>query len=134
MVISLQDWRENRQPLPPLSNVDWTVIETARADGSLSLNPDGVRAHLARALVGIAVPHGLADEKLEALRRFSVRAWHWDVIRQKDLRAFLEAGFSRIHVLEIVSHVGLTRGFTPSIEYEASPSRSRRATVHCHCG
>ena len=134
MVISIQDWRENRQPLPPLGKSDWTVVETARTDGSLSLNPDGIHARLARALFEIPVPRSLTDKKLEALRRFAVRAWHWDVIRQKDQRAFLDAGFSRIHVLEILSHIGMRRGFTPSIEYDATLSSPRRGAVHCHCG
>jgi hypothetical protein len=134
MVISLQDRRENRQPLPPLGKTDWTIVETARTDGSLSLYPEGIRARLARALFNIPVPHSLANKRLEALRRFAVRAWHWDVIRQKHQRAFLDAGFSRIHVLEILSHVGMKRGFTPSIEYETMPSSPRRGAVHCRCG
>jgi hypothetical protein len=133
MVISFQDWRENRQPLPPLGKSDWAVVEAARNDGSLSLNPEGLRARLARAVFNIPVPHSLTDKKLEALRRFAVRAWHWDVIRQRHQRAFLNAGFSRIHVLEILSHIGMRRGFTPSIEYETMPS-PRPGAVHCRCG
>ena len=134
MVISLQDWREGRKIVPSPGELDWNVVEMARTDGALSLNPDGVLARLARKLLSVPVAHRLPDEKLEALRRFSVRAWHWDLIRDKDLRAFLDAGYSRIHVLEILSRIGMIRGFTPSIEYEARPHASRGRSLHCRCG
>lgn len=125
---------------------DWRVIEMAREDGRWSLNPNGLLARLARFL-GVSTADGLADSKLEALRRFSVRAWYWDLIRTKDTRAFLEAGYSRIHVLEILSHVGMNRGFTPSIQEEAgefaptfrsggqaSKLSRRHDASHCRCG
>ena len=121
MVVSLDTRRSQRSPATLLSTLDWSVVEAGRTDGALSLNPDGLRAGLARRLLGIFVPQGLADPRLEALRRFAVRAWHWDVIRDKDLRAFMAAGYNRAHVLEILSHVGMARGFTPSIEYVSEP-------------
>lgn len=98
-----------------LSYLQWKVVEMAREDGPRSFNPDGFFAGIAR-FIGIPVPNGLASEGLEALRRFSVRAWYWDLIRTKDLRAFLEAGYSRRHVLEILSRISMTRGFMPTIE------------------
>ena len=120
MVTFTQDWREKRQVMPPLSTVEWKVVAAAQVDSTLSVNPDGLAARAARAF-GIQVEQSLADTGLEALRRFSVRAWHWDLIRDRDLRAFLDAGFTRLHVLEILSRVGSVRGFTPSIEYDAMP-------------
>ena len=115
MVISLQKWRAARQALDPLSDLDWRVIEIARADGPRSLNPDGIAARLLR-LLGARVARRLANQGLEALRRFSVRAWYWDLIRTRDLEALIEAGYSSVHVQQILAHVAAFRGFTPSIQ------------------
>ena len=133
MVISIQEWRENRTPSKPLNQLGWEVVEMARTDGPLSLNPNGLFATIA-SLFGVPVTGGLADKKLEALRRFSVRAWHWDLIRAKDVRAFIAAGYSRTNVLEILSHVGMARGFTPSIEADTERFSSRNHSLHCRCG
>ena len=134
MVISFQDWREGRNASQPLSEFDWKVVETARSDGPRSQNPNGFLAWLARNLMGVRVAHGLADRKTEALRRFAVRAWYWDLIRTKDVRAFVDAGYSRINVLEILSQVGLTRGFTPSIDDDYARPSPRRPAADCRCG
>ena len=115
MVISLQKWRAALKAQGPLSDLDWRVIEIARADGPRSLNPDGIAARLMRFL-GARVARRLANEGLEALRRFSVRAWYWDLIRARDLKALLEAGYSSAHVQQILAHVAAFRGFTPSIQ------------------
>lgn len=115
MVISLQKWRAARQAQGPLNELDWRVIEMARADGPRSLNPDGVAARLLRVL-GARVAGRLANEGLEALRRFSVRAWYWDLIRTRDLQALLEVGYSSAHVQQILTYVAAFRGFTPSIQ------------------
>ena len=102
-----------------LSYLDWKVVEMARADGPRSLKPDGFLARLSRDLFGLPVATRLANDGLEALRRFSVRAWYWDLIRARDMRALFEAGYSHPHVLEILAHVAEFRGFAPSIQ-EAS--------------
>ena len=121
-----------------LSFLEWKIVEMAREDGARSFNPDGFVAGVAR-LVGMRVGQRLANDRLEALRRFSVRAWHWDLIRTKDVRAFLNAGYSRIHVLEILSHVGLSRGFTPTIQEPIDDMsklhrHSRSHGSRCRCG
>jgi hypothetical protein len=133
MVTSILDWREGRS-VNPLSQLDWKVVDTARADGPRSLNPDGFFAWLIRTVFGISVPRSLANERLEALRRFAVRAWYWDFIRSKDIRAFFEAGYSRTNVLEILSRIGMTRGFTPSLEDGFERRRSRNHWSVCRCG
>lgn len=117
----------------PLSELEWNIVETAREDGALSLNPDGIVARAAR-FFGKSVTHGLEDGRLEALRRFSVRAWHWDLIRARDVRAFLDAGHSRTHVLEILSRVGMARGFMPTIQDDADRRSVRNRTSGCRCG
>ena len=116
-----------------LTDVEWRVVETARSDGPLSLNPDGLMSRFLRFL-GVRVARGLAKERLEALRRFSVRAWYWDLIRTTDMLAFLDAGYSRVHALEILSHVSMARGFTPTIQFEPGPPSSRTRSSHRQCG
>jgi hypothetical protein len=135
MVISIQEWRDSRSPSKPLSQTGWEVVEMARKDGSISLNPNGFVASVA-SLFGVPVTGGLADKKLEALRRFSVRAWFWDLIRAKDVRAFIAAGYSRTNILEILSHVGMARGFTPTIQDDSDrpAPRPRPRSSACRCG
>ena len=116
-----------------LSYLEWKIVEMAREDGPRSFNPDGLVARVIR-VIGIKVPNGLANERLEALRRFSVRAWFWDLIRSNDMQAFFAAGFSRHHALEIISRVSMARGFTPTIENGSTPKESRSQHSNCRCG
>jgi hypothetical protein len=100
----------------PLKELDWRVVEIARADGPRSLNPDGWLNKFVESFFGFPIARKLANEKLEALRRFCVRAWYWDLVRSKDLRMLMNAGYSSAAVLQILAHVAGCRGFTPSIE------------------
>lgn len=99
-----------------LTNLDWKVIEMARDDGPRSINPDGRFKWFLRDFFGLPITRKLASEKLEALRRFCVRAWYWDLIRTRDLRALMEAGYTSVDAFQILAHVAGYRGFTPSIE------------------
>ena len=99
-----------------LNELEWRVVEIARENGPRSLNPDGVLARLSREWFGLPVAHRLANDSLEALRRFCVRAWYWDLIRTKDLRLLAEAGYSSRDAFQILAHIAVHRGFTPSIQ------------------
>jgi hypothetical protein len=99
-----------------LSDLDWKVVEMARGDGRRSANPDGLWARLSRNVFHVRAVSRLADDALEALRRFCVRAWYWDVIRRKHLHAFFRAGYSLADAFEILAHVAGHRGFSPSLE------------------
>ena len=101
--------------LRPLAKMDWQVIEMARKDGPRSLNPDGFVARVARNLFGINVPRRLASDGLEALRRFSVRAWFWDYVPAREVQDFLDAGYAVADAKRILSYVAHHRGFTPSL-------------------
>ena len=100
----------------PLGYLDWKVVEMAHEDGRWSVNPGGPIARIASGLFGIEIPHALANDRLEALRRFAVRAWFWDFIPARDTIRFLDAGFSTEHAREILAHVAAHRGFTPSVQ------------------
>jgi hypothetical protein len=99
-----------------LHKMDWQVVEMARKDGPRSLNPDGFVPRLARNLLGIPIPRRLANDELEALRKFSVRAWFWDFVRASDVQAFLDAGYTLPNAQRILAYVAHHRGFTPSFE------------------
>jgi hypothetical protein len=101
---------------PNLSQLEWRVVEIARENGPRSINPDGFWAQLSRDLFGLPVAQRLANEKLEALRRFCVRAWYWDLIPTSDLRNLANAGYSSAAVFQILAHIAGYRGFTPSIQ------------------
>ena len=77
-----------------LGSLEWEVVEIARWDGPSSLNPDGLLARMARIFLGFEIARPLANRRLESLRRFSATAWFRKSIREKDLRAFIDAGFS----------------------------------------
>ena len=78
----------------PLGKMDWRTVEMARQDGPRSLNPDGIVSRIARNLFGIPIPRRLASDQLEALRRFSVRAWFWDYVPASEVQDFLDAGYA----------------------------------------
>lgn len=99
-----------------LSELEWRVVAIARDDGPRSLNPEGFFVRLSRELFGLPLARRLADERLEALRRFSVRAWYWDLIRTGDVKILMNAGYSSTSVFQILAHVAGFRGFTPSIQ------------------
>lgn len=104
-----------RNPEASLSDLDWQVVEMARQDGPRSLNPNGFWSHVAD-LFALPAARQLANEGLEALRRFSVRAWYWDLIRTSDMQTLIGAGYSRSDAHRILDHVAAHRGFTPSIQ------------------
>jgi hypothetical protein len=99
-----------------LTELDWKVVEMARADGPRSINPDGRFTRFLRDFFGLPITRRLANKKLEALRCFCVRAWFWDFIPSRDVRALQEAGFTSIDVFQVLAHVAGFRGFTPTIE------------------
>lgn len=97
------------------SEMSWKVIDMALEDGPRSLNPDNLAARLARKIFGADVPCRLANDSLEALRRFSVRAWFWDFVPASEVQDFLDAGYTVSDAKRILAYVAHHRGFTPSL-------------------
>ena len=102
-----------------LTELEWRVVEIARSNGPRSIKPDGAITKFLCTLFGLPITRKLANEKLEALRRFCVRAWFWDLIRSRDVRALVETGYTRADVFQILAHIAGYRGFTSTIEEEA---------------
>lgn len=112
-----------------------------RSDGRRSLNPDGFWPSLARKLFKISVPNRLANDGLETLRRFSVRAWHWKQLRTSDVLALMDAGYTRGDAVLILDHIASQRGCMPSVQddlfrissgLEGSRAPSRRPSSPVH--
>ena len=101
-----------------LTELDWKVIEMARTDPPRSVNPDGHFSRFLRDFFGLPIARQLANGNLETLRRFCVRAWHWDFVRTKDVQAMTLAGYSSADVSRILAHIAGHRGFTPSIQIQ----------------
>ncbi|AGH51244.1 MULTISPECIES: hypothetical protein [Sphingomonadales] len=74
---------------------EWSVIGLAAHDDTTSLAPDGWWARLRHRLFGIEAPRPLANERLEALRRFAVTArLRRRKIDHHEIARFVAAGFS----------------------------------------
>lgn len=106
-----------------LSSLDWKVVDLARRDGRRSLLPPGRIARLARPLFGWPIASPLANPRLEALRRFCVRAWHWNLIRIHDMLLVSDMGYSIADLCAILAHVARRRGFAPRILRHNSSDR-----------
>lgn len=77
------------------SGLEWSVIAVARRDRLSSLKQPSRIAAALGSLFGTWQNARLADDRLEALRRMAVLAWHKSyVVPVSELRAFLAAGFS----------------------------------------
>ena len=88
-----------------LGRDEWSVVEFARNDGLWSLNPNGLLQRIVRVLFAIRPPRPLANERLEALRRFAVLAWNKRKLEGRQLCEFVAAGFTRTDAEAVLSHV-----------------------------
>ena len=105
-------------PLPVadrLGQLEWDAVAIAKSDGPRSANPRSLLARLSR-LFGIEIARPLANERLETLRRFAVRAWFRDVIRERDLKKLFDAGFTSNDAWRVLTHVATSRGVMPGVE------------------
>ena len=92
-----------------LGRNEWSVVDFARNDGLWSLNPDGFLQRLVRILFGIRPPRPLANDRLEALRRFAVIAWNKGAVGPGQVREFIAAGFSYGDAKQVLEHIARCR-------------------------
>jgi hypothetical protein len=115
------------QPLPALSPVsaarsipaeeagafgreEWQVIALARRDGLSSLREPGLLARTGALIFGKKQNPLLASERLEALRRLSVEAWHRGyAVSLSALAAFRAAGFSKAQLELLLGAISASR-------------------------
>jgi hypothetical protein len=79
---------------PRLSALEWSIVALAERGSLASLREPGRIATALGSLFGRR-DRRLADDRLEALRRIAVLAWHYSwKVPTSELRAFVAAGFS----------------------------------------
>lgn len=80
---------------PDFSRLEWSVIRLARVDRLSTLRAPGRIRRFINWLMGRIGSPGLANERLEALRRMAVLSWHFGfTVPGDDVANFLSAGFS----------------------------------------
>ncbi|MGU3314090.1 hypothetical protein ACLBWH_00950 [Sphingomonas sp. M6A6_1c] len=101
---------DDGEPAARLTGLEWSVVALARKDALSSLRRPGRMASALGAL--FRQPHNpmLADERLEALRRIAVFAWHYGyTIPSTELARFLDAGFSPAQYELMTDSIGVAR-------------------------
>jgi len=83
-------------PVTGFSALEWQVVAIAQRDRLASLEKPGKLSVALGVIFGGESPNPkLADQKLEALRRVAVLAWHKGyALPRHEIRAFHEAGFT----------------------------------------
>ena len=91
----------------PLSPLEWRVVELARGDGLVSLRPQRKRSWLSRFVLGPNPPSPmLADEKLEALRKLAVLAWHHGyTLPSSAMKQAISVGYSEWQVGQVIDTI-----------------------------
>src|SRR5258708_4505565 len=100
-----------------LGRPEWAIIDNALDDGPRSANPRSVAARLMRLLFGVNVARPLTNERLEALRRFAVKAWYWSELKARDMRTLFEAGFDSNDAWRVLAHIAARRGMMAEVEH-----------------
>ncbi len=92
------------------SGLEWSVIALARREGLSTLKEPGRIARAFGTLFGLGRDSRLPDERLEALRRMAVLAWHHGfTLPTSELRAFRAAGFTLAQYEALQASVGRGR-------------------------
>jgi len=99
-----------------LTYLDWAVVAIARTEKRHSTEPEGRLTRFLMRFFGLPMAPALASERLEALRRFCVQAWHRDVIRRQDVSALVQAGYATSDATRILVHIAGCRGFAPRLD------------------
>lgn len=95
---------------PSLSALEWSVVALAERDTLSSLRAPGRLAVALAAIFGTSPSNRLADERLEALRRVAVHAWHHGfAVPELEMNALFGAGFSPAQFELIVASVSRAR-------------------------
>jgi hypothetical protein len=90
-----------------LTALEWRVIELARDDSLKTLLPWRKRSWLGRLIMGPTPPSRmLADERLEALRRLAVHAWHAGyTIPASAIRHAVRKGYSDLQIGSVIDTI-----------------------------
>ena len=93
---------------------EWQIVALARTDGLRSLQGPGRFVRLRRWIFGEDTNLTLASERLEALRRLVVEAWHRGyAVSLSALAAFRAAGFSTAQLELLLATISAGRHARP---------------------
>jgi hypothetical protein len=93
------------------SALEWSIIRLSRGDRLWTLRPPGPLRRFHHWLLGRTGSPGLANDRLEALRRISVLSWHFGFsIPDEDVADFLSAGFTADQYELLVSRLSRASG------------------------
>ena len=96
------------------SALEWSVVALAERDTLGSLRAPGRVAVAMGVLFGDRHNPRLADPQLEALRRMAVLSWHHGfAVHGRDVRAFVEAGFTVEQYETLVASIGAAKAKRP---------------------
>jgi hypothetical protein len=96
------------------SALEWSVVALAERDSLSSLRAPGRVAIAMGALFGDRRNPQLADQGLEALRRMAVLSWHHGfAVHGRDVRAFVDAGYSLDQYETLVASIGAAKARRP---------------------
>lgn len=103
-----QDPRGRRHsPVASLSGLEWSVVALARNDPVSTLHQPGRIAVAMSILFRARFNPGLADARLEALRRIAVLVWRrGSTVPHDELKAFVDAGFTPAQYQLLVASIG----------------------------
>jgi hypothetical protein len=93
-----------------LSALEWSVVAMAERDGLSTIREPSRLITALGSLFGLRRTNRLANERLEALRRIAILAWHhrWNVPKS-ELASFLEAGFTSDQYELLQTSIGQAR-------------------------
>ena len=93
-----------------LSALEWSVVAMAERDGLSSIREPSRFIAALSSLFGLRRNNPLANERLEALRRLAILAWHyrWNVPKS-ELASFFGAGFTVDQYELIQASIGQAR-------------------------
>lgn len=86
--------------------LEWSVIALAKHDPLRSVGEPSRLARAMGSLFGLGTTSPLADQRLEALRRLAVHAWHHGfALPLAEIERFLSAGFVEAQIETLVSSI-----------------------------
>ncbi|MEO7749853.1 MAG: hypothetical protein ABIS09_00830 [Sphingomicrobium sp.] len=93
-----------------LSALEWSVVAMGEKDSLSSLREPGRFLTALGSVFGFRRANSLANDRLEAIRRIAILAWHyrWNVPKS-EVQAFLEAGFTPDHYELVQTSIGQSR-------------------------
>jgi hypothetical protein len=93
-----------------LSALEWSVVAMAELDSLSSIREPSRFIAALGSLFGLKRPNRLANDRLEALRRIAILAWHHDWnVPKSELASFFDAGFTADQYELIQASIGQAR-------------------------